>query len=58
VTGAPSRSPPYRREDAAGLQHADPGMLRKKQEIFSALSTIDEHRQEVKSIDKMNREER
>jgi len=33
-------------------------MLRKKQEIFSALGTIDEHRQEVKSIDKMNREER
>ena len=44
VAGAPSRSPPYRREDAAGLQHADPGMLRKKQEIFSALGTIDEHR--------------
>jgi len=37
VAGAPLRPPPYKREDAAGLQDADPGMSRKKQETFSRI---------------------
>jgi hypothetical protein len=58
VAGAPLRPPPHKRKDAADLQRADPGTFRKKQEIFPALGTIDQLKQEVKSIDKMNQEER
>jgi len=32
------------REDAAGLQRADPGIFRKRQEIFPVLGTIDEQK--------------
>jgi len=46
--------PSSQRKDAADPQCSDPGTSRKKQEISLALGTIDEHRQEVKSMDKMN----
>jgi hypothetical protein len=42
------------RKDATGPQRACPGTSRKKQETLGALGTIDQHKQEVKSMKKMN----
>src|SRR5258706_16348924 len=53
AAGAPLRPPPHKRKDAASLQHVDPAIFRKKQEIFlgtryhrRALVGSKEHRQD------------
>jgi len=46
------------RKDVTALQRACPGTSRKKQETLCALGTINQHRQEVKSMKKMSQEEK